>query len=82
MTSANEIWIITDETSELITTETNASAKGGFARGHDNQPETETINGGLVPVETLQENLSQLLNNIDESLAKINNQETRSGFKI
>ena len=80
MTSEKGIWIITNEnsTSEI---EQNASSKGFF----DDDPQTEDNqedSASIVPVNTLQENLAKLLNNIDESLANINEQDTKSGFKI
>ena len=86
MTSEQGIWIITNENSESDVntksgTERSASSKGFF----DDDPQTEDNqgdNGSIVSVNTLQENLAKLLNNIDESLANINEQKTKSGFKI
>ena len=80
MTSEKGIWIITNEKSKSGT-ERSASSKGFFdddPQSDDNQEDSTSI----VPVDTLQENLAKLLNNIDESLANINEQETKSGFKI
>ena len=81
MTSEKSIWIITSEENESVI-EKNGSSKGFF----DDDPQTDgdqDINSSsLVPVSTLRDNLAQLLNNIDESLAQINQQETKSGFEI
>ena len=81
MTTEKGIWIITNDNydSGESSPETNASSKGFF----DDDLQTDDDNeGGIVPVNKLQENLAQLLNNIDESLAKIDEDATQSDFQI
>ena len=80
MTTEKGIWIISNDNydSGESSPETNASSKGFF----DDNLQTDDNEGSIVPANKLQENLAQLLNNIDESLAKIDEEATQSDFKI
>ena len=81
MTSEKSIWIITSEENESVI-EKNGSSKGFFDDDPQTDEDQDINSSSLVPVSTLRDNLAQLLNNIDESLAQINQQEAKSGFEI
>ena len=79
MAEEKGIWIITAEDTNSAT---KMKANKSRSFWDDDLQSASEEEAGFISVETLQQNLSAFLANIDETLEKVNTTDLKSGFKI